>query len=165
MQIVLFGNSGTQLETSISRKLERYASSSDTFYFQITANSPQYEPTTNYDLYLSVILLLDPDSYENDNTLAEAKMLLIDSTVQQRTLTPHDTDWALINLSSEGKLIINVSHATDNYNTLYLYDSDYELLAVNSAYSGGTSLMYAFETGGTYYCQIKVYRMRIFHTA
>lgn len=153
VQMILFNNSGTQLATNTSTTLEIIASDADTFFYRITAKSPQTVPTADYTLTMSVVMTVPADSYENDNTLGRAKTLSIDSTVQQRTLTPNDTDFASLQLPSGGRLVINTFHTTSNYTYLYLYDSDGNPLTYSYS-AGKTSLSYTFETGGIYYCRI-----------
>lgn len=137
VQMILFNNSGTQLATNTSTTLEIIASDADTFFYRITAKSPQTVPTTDYTLTMSVVMTVPADSYENDNTLGRAKTLPIDSTVQQRTLTSNDTDFASLQLPSGGRLVINTFHTTSNYTYLYLYDSD------------GNPLTYSYSAGKT----------------
>lgn len=154
VQMILFNHSWTQLATNTSTSLEMIASNADTFYYRITAKSPNTVPTAEYTLTMSVVLPVSADSYENDNTPGGAKTLLIDSTVQQRTITPNDTDFASLQIPSAGKLIINASHTTVNYTYLYLYDSDQKLLTSRYTTNGGASLTCTFDTGGVYYCRI-----------
>lgn len=155
VQMVLFSSSGTQLLTSTSTSLEKVASNADTFYYRITAKSPQTVPTAEYTLTMSVVMPVSADSYENDNTPAAVVAVLIESSrVQQHTITPNDTDFVSFQLPTVGKLEISAAHPTTNYAELHLLDSDQKRLATGYPNNQGTSLSYTIGSKGNYYCRI-----------
>ncbi len=74
---------------------------------------------------------MDPDEYENDDSLRVAKSISVDGKAQQRTLTASDLDWIGFS-ASIGKRYLVSAKSTSASMYLYLYDSTGRSLSLSS---------------------------------
>lgn len=95
------------------------------------------------------------DSYENDNTYSVAKHLSLNS-IQYRSLTVGDTDWAYFNVSSSGEYTIETTGSGDTQ--LYLYNSSMTQLKFDddSGDSLNGKITYTL-SAGKYYIKVVAY--------
>jgi len=116
-------------------------------------------PETRYDLRVFVGLCL-PDSLEPDNTLATARPIIADGSLQAHNTCPiGDVDWASFSANT-GSYVIETTDLGPEADTLVeLYDASGRQLAFNDDYGPGEAsrMHYAFGSAGTYYVRMHHY--------
>ncbi len=156
VMIALYNQAGTLLASPSAGSLAFTASAADTFFYLMTAVPTN--PAVRYTLTLSVVLPILPDAYENDNTPSTAKAITTDSSVQDRTITLGDTDYAYFRGNAGDVVTIRAAHNASYYTYLYLYDSAgaYSGAYLNYNYSTGygTYLTYTLPKAGLYYARV-----------
>lgn len=117
------------------------------------------DENNNIDTGGTEVCIATGDVFENDDTVAEAKVLLLDQTQTRNISKLDDQDWATFTAEAEKTYIVTTGDlglAADTY--LYLYDTDgTTLLAAND--DDGNSLAsrieWAAPADGTYYILVK----------
>jgi hypothetical protein len=169
-KICLFGTDGTtQIACDddsgggVASRLRWTASSAGTYYLRVKhTDSAISGPTTSYQLAISVG---DPlDSYELDNSAAQAATISTDGTPQPHNFTPAgDQDWVKFDVDTTTLpyLIQTDNLVGDNDTVLHLIGTDgaTELTSNDDYGSSERSLItYIFQTAGTYYARVHHYR-------
>ncbi len=169
-KICLFNTDGTTQVAcdddsggGLASRLRWTASSAGTYYLRVkhTVNSVS-GPTTSYHLAIS---LGDPlDSFEPDNSSAQATIITTDGTPQPHNFTPNaDQDWVKFAVDSTTLpyTIQTDKLSGDSDTILRLIDANgVTELTSNDDYGGGerSLITYIFPTSGTYYAKVHHYR-------
>jgi hypothetical protein len=153
VRVTLYNQAGILLGSSTSGSLAITATASGPFYYQMTAASSAC-PAARYTLTLTVVLPVFADSFENDNDMGSAKPLSTDGTVQNRTITLHDTDYVSIRGNAGDRVMIQAVQTTACFTILFMYDSAGVLQMSTSTGSNGLSYSFVLPWTGLFYCRI-----------
>jgi len=169
-KICLFGTDGTtQIACDddsgggLASRLRWTAPAAGTYYLRVkhTVNSIS-GPTTSYHVAISQG---DPlDSYEPDNTSAQAKTISTDGTPQHHNFTPNaDQDWVKFTVDTTTLPYViqtdQLSGDADTVLRLVGTDGVSELTSNDDYGSGERSLItYIFPSAGVYYARVHHYR-------
>jgi hypothetical protein len=169
-KICLFGSDGTTQLTcdddsggGLASRIRWTAPSSGTYYLRVKhTDSTVSGPSTSYHLGIS---LGDPlDSYEPDDSAAQAVTIPTNGTPQPHNFTPAgDQDWVKFTVDTTSlPYVIQTDNLTgDNDTILHLIGTDgtTELTSNDDYGSSERSLItYIFPSTGTYYARVHHYR-------
>ena len=126
-------------------------------------SSVRYGATTNYDFSIvSRTGVSTPDSYEVDNTAAQARTITTDGSAQLHNIhVAGDNDW--VKFTATGGSVytletLNLGTTADTY--LYLYNSDGATELAHDDDSGGrlaSRIVWSAPNSGTYYARARHY--------
>lgn len=169
-QICLFGPNGTtQLSCDddsgggLASRLRWTAPTSNTYYLRVKhSDSSVGGPTTSYHLAISIG---DPlDSFEPDNSAAQAVTITTNGVSQSHNFTPNgDQDWIKFDVDTISlPYVIQTDGLSGDCDTvLHLVGTDGATeLASNDDYGSGerSLITYIFPSVGTYYARVHHYR-------
>lgn len=122
----------------------------------------EFSTDTNWDEFLSYANNVTPDSYEDDDTYSDAKVITSGETQLHNFDIAGDNDWMQITVSAGDNYVFETSQAgsssTDTYMCLYNTDGTTILANDDDGGSGYYSLInYTFATAGTYYIMVRPY--------
>ncbi len=168
-KLCLYGQDATTLIAcnddgggGLASRLRWTASASGEYYLRVeNRNGDSSGPTTAYNL---AVTQGDPiDSYETDNTAAQAKTISTDGVPQHRNFTPDgDQDWVKFSADAGVPYAMQATCTGGDCDTImHLVDSDgsHELSQNDDYGSGpGSRIVYIFSQAGTYYVRVHHYR-------
>jgi hypothetical protein len=121
----------------------------------------EFSADTNWDEFLDYVNTVAPDSYEPDDTAAEANVIISGETQLHNFHVAGDNDWMRISVDTGDSYVFETSAAgssTDTY--MYLYDTD-GTTVLEYDDDGGSGLFslisYTFSDAGTYYIMVRPY--------
>ncbi|MBI4318450.1 MAG: pre-peptidase C-terminal domain-containing protein [Chloroflexi bacterium] len=123
-------------------------------------NGGAYGPNTNYDLQVISSSSSGGDSYEPDNTPAQASIITTDSITQTHNFHyPGDNDWARFSTTAGTIYFVetlNLGSRSDTF--MYLYDTDGSTLLAYDDDSGpglASRIVWTAPTSNTYYLRVR----------
>lgn len=144
--------------SDINPSVHNYLIAGTTYYIQVTAdyemlNVPSYTFTATRESVYSA----EMDAYENDNTVANAKSLIVGSSQAHSLHNADDVDWMKFTPSTSGYYTFYTGgrngNAGDGDLMLGLYSADGKLLIYDDDSFAGYNAMVSYEltAGQTYY--------------
>ncbi len=146
----------------LASRLRWTAPSAGNYYLRVQNHSGAVSgPTTSYRLAVSEGETVD--SWEPDNTAADAKPIATDGASQVHNFTPDaDQDWVRFDAVAGESYVMQASCLAGDCDTvLHLVDTDGTTeLVSNDDYGAGTGsrIAYIFPSPGTYYLRVHHYR-------
>jgi len=141
-------------------RLRATTETSGTLYAQIDSTGVVSETNKSNNISSGIqVCIASADSYENDNTAANAKTMTVGARQSHNFDVAGDQDWVKFTATSGITHVIQTSNLGPNADTqLYLYDADgTTLLASNDDYGStlASRIDWKAPAGGTYYVMSK----------
>jgi hypothetical protein len=109
-----------------------------------------------YEIY-KIQNVVDPDSYESDNSFATAREVTVGYNLvsQSRTISPSgDNDYIKFYANSGATYVFNTTGSTDTYG--YIYDGSYALKTSDDNSGGGVNFKITFTPSSSGYYYLKI---------
>jgi Zn-dependent metalloprotease len=158
--LIMFDDDGG---TGLASRIEWTAPANGTYYIRVRHYSSSiYGANTNYDLRLTSGITGGGDSYENDDTPANASTITVNGAAQTHNFhDAGDNDWASFSATAGVAHTIqtfNLGPRSDTY--MYLYDTDFTTLIASNDDGGGglaSRIQWTPLSSGIYYVMVRHY--------